>query len=247
MKQLLNILVLTLALNFVLAVGGIAWLWRTGKLDEQKVKAIREMVVSPPKSVLEKLGDAEATGPATRPVGKLDELLAKVSNRPAAEQVELMQRSFDVQMAQLDRRQREVADLQRRVDQDKDRLAGERADLEKLRAKLTAEQQQASKQATDKGFQDSLQLYNTMTSKQVKTVFMTLDDRVITQYLQAMQPRTAAKIIKEFKSAEELERIQRVLEKIRQSQNQSAPTTPVAPGAPARGAQPGAAQAAAKG
>jgi hypothetical protein len=247
MKQLINILVLTLALNFVLAVGGIAWLWRTGKLDEQKVKAIREMVMAPAKPADEKPADSEAAGPATRPVGKLDELLAKVSSRPAAEQVELMQRSFDVQMAQLDRRQREVADLQRRVDQDKERMAGERAELEKLRAKLAAEQQQASRQGSDKGFQDSLQLYNTMTSRQVKTVFMTLDDGVIVQYLEAMQPRTAARIIKEFKTPEEMERIQRVLEKMRQSQNRGATPATAAPAAPAGNAQQGAAQAAAKG
>ena len=41
-----------------------------------------------------------------------------------------------------------------------------------------------------------------MPAKQTKAVFMTLQDETIIQYLQAMQPRTAARIMKEFKTPE---------------------------------------------
>jgi hypothetical protein len=54
-----------------------------------------------------------------------------------------------------------------------------------------------------------------MPGKQVKTIFMTLDDETIQQYLQTMQPRSAGRIIKEFKSPEETARIQKVLERMR--------------------------------
>ena len=42
-----------------------------------------------------------AADPSTQPMLKLEELLARQSGRPAAEQVEFIQRSFDAQMAQL--------------------------------------------------------------------------------------------------------------------------------------------------
>jgi len=46
-------------------------------------------------------------------------------------------------------------------------------------------------------------------------VFFGLEDDTVMRYLQAMQPRTASKIIKEFKTPEELARIATVLERIR--------------------------------
>ena len=118
-------------------------------------------------------------------------------------------------MAVLDRRDRELLDLQRQVDSSKQQIAKDRADLESQQQSLTAREQQVNRLATDKGFQDSLALCNTMSAKQVKTIFMGLDDATVTNYLQAMQPRTAAKIVKEFKSPEETERIQRILERMR--------------------------------
>jgi Mg/Co/Ni transporter MgtE len=57
-----------------------------------------------------------------------------------------------------------------------------------------------------------------MPAKKAKDVFMTLDNETVKQYLKAMQPRTAAKIVKEFKTPEEMQRIQAVMEQIRQSQ-----------------------------
>jgi hypothetical protein len=138
--------------------------------------------------------------------------------------VEFIQRSFDAQMALLDRRQRELADLQRQVDLSKQQMERDRAALEKSRTELATRQQQATKLATDKGFQDSLALYNTMPSKQVKTIFMTLDDAAMKQYLEAMQPRSAARIIKEFKTPEEVARIQKVMESMRLAQQASAKT-----------------------
>ena len=57
-----------------------------------------------------------------------------------------------------------------------------------------------------------------MPAKQVKSIFMTLSEQTVQQYLQAMDTRTAGKIIKEFKTPDETAFIERVLERIRQSQ-----------------------------
>jgi len=117
---------------------------------------------------------------------------------------------------------RELADLQRQVDLAKGQAARDRAAIEQDRKDITNRQQQDLKQASDKGFQDSLQLYSSMPPKSVKTIFLTLDDKVVQQYLEAMPPRSANKIIKEYKTPEELARIQKVLERMRTA----ATTTP---------------------
>jgi len=79
-------------------------------------------------------------------------------------------------------------------------------------------EQQAQRLASDQGFQDSLSLYQTLPAKQVKTIFMGLEDATVIQYLQAMESRAAAKITREFKTTEESERLKRLLERMRQPQ-----------------------------
>ena len=65
-----------------------------------------------------------------------------------------------------------------------------------------------------------------MSPKQVKAIFMNDDDATIGRYIQAMEPRTAAGIIKEFKTPAEMTRIQTVLDRIRAG---ASPTTQEAP------------------
>ncbi|HMB96630.1 MAG TPA: hypothetical protein VKK61_11370, partial [Tepidisphaeraceae bacterium] len=156
--------------------------------------------------------------PTTQPIMRLDELLAKATGRGASEQVEFIQHAFDAQMAILDRRQREMVDLQRQVDLSREQMTKDRALLAQQKQALDAREQESNRLANDKGFQDSLSLYNTMPAKQVKTIFMGLNDQTIRNYLEAMQPRTAAKIIKEFKSPEETDRIQKIMEQMRLAQ-----------------------------
>jgi hypothetical protein len=148
---------------------------------------------------------------------KLEELLAQHAGRPVTEQVAFLQRAFDAQMAVLDRRQRELSDLQRQVELAKGQMNRDRAALDAQSQKLAQREQQEDKLARDKGFQDTLERYQVMPPKQVKELFMRLDDRTVVNYLQAMEPRAAAKILKEFKSPVELARAEQVLEMMRQS------------------------------
>ncbi len=224
MKRLLTVLSATLALNFLLAVGGIAYLYKTGKLDDAKIKTIRELVMHPATQPVATTQPIERD-PTTQPTLALENMLSKVVGRPAGEQVEFMQRTFDSQMAILDRREQNLKSIQNGIDTDLKKLKEARDLLEADRTKFTAAQAQQNKALTEQGFQDTLNLYITMPSKQVKTIFMTMDDDLMTQYLRAMEPRTAAKIVKEFKAGEEVGKITRVMDKMRQP----APTTAPAP------------------
>jgi flagellar motility protein MotE (MotC chaperone) len=215
MKRLWNVLVLVLAMNFLAVAGGAAWLVRAGNVDRDKILAIKELLFPKPQADDVTLA---TTQPATQPASRLEELLARQSGRTAAEHVEFIQRTFDAQAAQLDRRQRELNDLQRQVELAKEEIARDRKALEAERALLAQREEERVRLASDQGFQDSLTLYSSMPAKQVKMIFMDLDDATVLRYLQAMQPRTAAKIIKEFKTEAELSRIQLVLERMRQAE-----------------------------
>lgn len=230
MKKLFQVITLVLAINFLAVAGGVGWLHRSGHLDRARLLEVKKVLFPPPAVEVPTTRPADAT---TQPSLRLDELLAKASGRAAGEQVEFIQQTFDVQVAQLDRRERELADLQRQVELAKQQSARDRMKLENEQQELAGRQAQETKQASDKGFQDSLQLYNTMPPKQVKQVFMTLGDEVVQRYLEAMEPRTAAKIIREFKLNEEIERIQRVLERMRQAAGAPKSRSGSSTGAPA--------------
>lgn len=217
MKKLLSVLTALFAINFLAIAGGVGYLVQSKKLTKDSIAKIKEVLFAPPESAAPTTQpvEAKAADPTTRPALRLEELLARKSGQTATEQVQFIQQAFDSQMALLDRRSRELQDQKALIDKASAQLAKDRQELERQRAELSDKQKEATRLAEDKGFQDSLALYNALPGKQVKTIFMTLDDEVIQQYLQAMEPRAATRIVKEFKSPEELARIQRVLERMR--------------------------------
>jgi flagellar motility protein MotE (MotC chaperone) len=210
-KKLWNVLVLTLAFNFLLVAGGAGYLYRTGRLDREKVFAIRELLFPPPAAP----ATQPTTRPTTQPVLKMEELLAAHASLPAAEQVALLQRTFDSRMAQLDRREREIRSLHDLVNNAEARLKLERDAFDARVKALDAREQDAIKLAADQGFQESLQLYGTMKPKQVKDVFTRLPDAEVVRYLRALDTRQATKILAEFKTPAELDRVKALMEQVR--------------------------------
>ncbi len=235
MKNLLNVVVLLLAVNFLAVLGGAAYLKQAGKLDRDKLMAIKEIIfpsTQPMAATTQPSEEDAAPTPTTQPIDQLTALLALQLNKPATEQVDFIRQSFDAQRIEAEHRERELADLQKQVDLARQQVTRDRTTLEQQRKDLEAHQQQTIALETDQGFQDSLALYKSMTGKQVKTIFLGLDDKTVSQYLKAMEPKTAARILKEFKSPQETAFVEKVLERIRKSQDAISPTT-----APSNGAQ----------
>lgn len=213
MKRLWNVFVLTLAVNFVAVVVGVAYLYNDGRLDRQRVDAIKALLYPPPTT--QPAASQPAADQQPEPVLKLAELLEQKSGLSTSEQLLFLQQTFDARMAELDRRQRELGDLQRQVDLANATLARDRAALEAEKKRVAEREQLAARLANDQGFQDSLELYKSLPPKQVKAAFMTMDDETVKRYLQAMEPRGAAKIVREFRTPEEQQRIQRVIDQMR--------------------------------
>jgi hypothetical protein len=217
MKKLFLILVFTLALNFLGVAGGVGYLFQSGQLNKAKIAQIKDIVFSKPAPPAAPPATAAPSRDAVSRIS-LSTLMSNQHGRSAFEQVEFLRRTFDQQMLEMDQRQRQVSDLQTQVDLANQKLAIDRAALDKREKDLAAREEEAQRQQDDAGFQTSLSLYTAMPAKQVKSVFMTLGEQTVQNYLQAMDTRTAAKIIKEFKSPDETAFIQRVLERIRLAQ-----------------------------
>jgi hypothetical protein len=217
MKKLLNAIVITLAINFIALAGGVGWLVQSKKLDREKVQAIKLILFPAP--VEEKpTTQPVAADPTTQPTLRLEELLAKESGRPATEQVQFIQDAFQAQQLLIERRMLELKGLERQVENAKQQMEKDRAVLESDKKALELRQTEAARLASDKGFKNTLEKYLAMPAKQVKSIFLTLDDATVTSYLQAMDDRSAAKIIKEFKEPEEMKRIQKIMERMRLAQ-----------------------------
>ncbi|MDB5295702.1 MAG: hypothetical protein JWO31_1685 [Phycisphaerales bacterium] len=230
MKKIVTVLVLTLAANFVAVVGAVGWMFASGKLDRAKAAAVRELVFAPATQPADPAAtQPAATQPTSRPAGeRLDDLLTKYAGRRAGEQAELIQQAIDAQAAALDRRARDLDSLNGQVLREKEELARKSSQLDADRARLVDEQKQQAAQDTDKGFKDSLKLYDAMAGKQVKSAFMGLPDDAVVRYLRAMTPRNATRIIKEFKTPDEQARINRILYRMREAGD--ATSQPVAGG-----------------
>jgi flagellar motility protein MotE (MotC chaperone) len=218
MRKLLNVITITLALNFLAVLGALGWLVASGKLTRESVAAMRQALDT---NTPAETSAAPTTQPTTQPaadsMAQLEELLRQHAGRPMTEQVQFLQQRFDAQATALDRRARELNDLQRQVDLAQQKLAADRRRFESELATFNEERRQATAVVQDKAFDDSLALYSKMSAKQVKQVFAGLDDVTVTRYLRSMDPRVAAKIIKEFKTPDEIARIQRIMESLRKS------------------------------
>jgi hypothetical protein len=225
MKRLWDVLVLTLALNFLAIAGIVGWLYQGGHLDRQRVGEIKK-VIFPPPATQPAPAEQTASDPTTQPTLVLETLLARHGNMTAGQQVDFVRKTFDERQAELEHEESMLHDLQTQIEQAQAKLTTDRESFEAQRKRFADEQEQAKKLAADQGFQDALALYSGMPAKQAKSVFLTLGDDVVKSYLEAMDKGTAAKIIKEFKTPDELDRIHRILEKIRRADSASPASAP---------------------
>jgi len=233
MKRIWNVVVLTLAMNFALAAGGVGWLGATGHLTKQRMAEVRRTLFPPPAT--------RPAGPSTRPgvtadadpTGRLGAILARAAGRPAGDRLEAVREAQDIDLAELDRGQREADDVRRQAELAEAQARADHDAVERDRRAMAAQRAQAAAAETDKGFQDSLALYATLPPRQVKAIFASLPDETMQRYLQAMDPQQAGKIMKEFKSPADVQRLQQVLERIRQAPPAAAVPPPADPNATA--------------
>ncbi len=215
LRTLWNLIVVVLALNFVGMALALALVAQRAHLDRAKIAEIRR-VLFPPEEPEAEPDEVEVEPPPPTPMEQLIALLDAQSGKPTEQQVEDVRQAFDQRAAALDRARRELMDRQRLADAAAEKLLEERAAFARERAAWEQEVAAARDRAQDEGFQQALALYQQIPAKQVKDIFLQLEDEVVLGYLREMDTRLAAKILKEFKTATETARARTILEQLRQ-------------------------------
>ncbi|MGF1632335.1 MAG: hypothetical protein ACFCVE_00655 [Phycisphaerae bacterium] len=217
LKRILSAITMALAVNFLLLAGAAGYLWTSAGVDREKIDAMKAVLWPEPTAE----DSAEASGEETEADGPIDQLTALLdakSDLPDDYDAAGARTLTPEAVAELDRRRRELLDMRRQIEMARAQLAQQRAEIERREQALADRQALWTATARDEGFQQTLALYEGMSSKQVKELFMQLDDNTVISYLRAMEPRKAAKLVKEFKSPPEVERITRIMESMRLAQ-----------------------------
>lgn len=232
MKKLTSIVLLVLALHAVAVAAGVGYLIGTGKLNKTSAEQIRVALFPQPTTQPSTTQpSAEEAVKGDSPLIRLEALLSRQANRSATEQVEFVRQQFDEQLSQLDRRYRDLKALESQVEGGRLELERERMAVMKREATMTARESDALKQEQDKGFASEIALYTSMKPAAVKGLFMGMDDAEAAKYVQALPPRTANKILDQFKTPEEKSRMNAIFAVIRKSEGANMAAAPEAGGA----------------
>lgn len=226
-RKLATVAVLLLALHAVAIGGGVAYLFGTGKLDGEKLRAIGKLIApDAPPPATQPAAKPAAEVATTQPLLQFDDLLGRQAGKSTSEQVQFLRETFDGMSVQLDRQRRELLDLKRQVDLAQSQVSTDRAAIA-AREKAFAEREElAARQAADEGFKRTLGIYQSMSPKQLKDAFLSLDDALVARYLQRMEPKRVAAIVAEFKTPQEKSRASALFERLRV--NDATKTTPPA-------------------
>src|SRR6476619_2541291 len=128
MKRLWNVLVLTLAMNFLAVAGAVGYLRQTGHLTRDRVSQIKLVLFPPPPP--ETPTSQPAPDPTTRPTLVLEQLLTNRPNMTAGEQIKFIHQTFDERQAELGRREQDLAARQNQLDLAQSRLQDDRQAFE---------------------------------------------------------------------------------------------------------------------
>lgn len=196
------IIITTIALaNFLAVVALVAWLAGTGRLSNERVNAVREMFTTTVEQdeAQRKLEEAQR---AQDEAAAAQDAFMREPPTPAESEVADQQAVSNAAQQDLSRLTREAEDLRRtfarelaQIERAREQLRQERADFDALRARLAA--LEGSEQ-----FEKAVALYQQVKPQQAKAMLQTLIDQgemeQVVSYINAMQVRTATKIIAEF-------------------------------------------------
>ena len=215
-KKLFAASVAVLAINFVAMLVAGAMLAQRAGVDRAKIEAVRD-VLFPPETPVVVEPAAESVEPdLPTPMQELVALLDAQAGKPPEARVSDVADALDARTAALARDRRELADREAQVLAATRKLAQERAAFEAESKAWTEAVAAAQARAGEAGFAESLALLTAMPAKQAKGVLAECDDEAALRYLRAMEPRTAAKVLKEFNTPLETRRVSEWLEQMRQ-------------------------------
>ncbi|MGI9012756.1 MAG: hypothetical protein ACR2GY_00735 [Phycisphaerales bacterium] len=199
--------IMILAVVNLLAAGAfIGWLWQSGRLNQDRVHAIRDLL-EPTIAETEQLAlDAKQTAEQAEIV-RLEAVRDANPMPPSATRVHLVERIKQSDEDRIRRAREEMADLQAQLISARGLLAAERKAFEAERNAYRAGTETTAEAFAKAQFARVVTLLEQIPARQAKDMLVALmqqqqtDDAVA--YLNAMKPFSAAEVVKSFKGQEQ--------------------------------------------
>jgi len=221
MRTLFTVIALLAILHILAGLGFVGWLAGTGRLNRERLnetKALFELTIEQER---EKEAEEAELAEETRIEAERQARLSGVGGLAStADRLQEEEKRNEVLLRQLERTRREIEALSDNLTLARQRMERQHADLLTAKQELEERIQQIEARLNDEGFKKAVALYESLPSKQVKQMFVELmqteqtDD--VVAYLEAMQPRKAAGVLKEFKDVREIDMAVELTQRLRE-------------------------------
>jgi hypothetical protein len=209
MKMAVHVILTLLVLHVVAALAFAGWLAATGRVDRDRLERVCAIFAQTIEQEAEQQAKAQAVAEQARAQAqRYARLTGEDGMGSAAERLAADEERNELLLRQLERTHRELKDLQRNLHLARQNMERQRTDL--VQAKRVLEQRitEIEGRLNDEGFRKAVALYEQLPADRVKQMFSELisggqSDQVVA-YLEAMQPRRAAKVLAEFGDQPEL-------------------------------------------
>jgi hypothetical protein len=218
MRALWNFVSFLAVVNLLALLIVLAWMWQSGRMTRERLHDIRDVLSMP---------ERQASAAAARTVSEAEsQRLREVEERRRAhppsdsatqvQQIAFVQQQRDQAARRLDDERRMLA---AQLQQATARMEANIAAFEQRRSSFHSSQQNDRQRKIDEQFLQAVKQLEQLPAKQAKGVLeQLLADKNVDQavaYLDAMSPRAAAKVLREFKSGPDLVLATELLERLR--------------------------------
>jgi hypothetical protein len=232
MKSIWNTLSFLAVVNLFAMVIVTAWLWQSGRLTRERAQDIRSMLST---TATQAAGEADRLATEAEAARLLEEAEAAREHPPADSATQITQISM-VHQQMVDARRRlddERRMLTQHIDQATAEMESQSQALHRERTASSGDRATDAQKRGEEQFLRAVRQLEQVPAKQAKKILETLVtgknvDQAVA-YLDAMNPRAAAKVLREFKAEGDIPLATNLLERLRTRGEAEAMSPPTGP------------------
>lgn len=221
MKTLWQVAALLAVIHILGALGIAGWLLGTNRVNRQRLAQIRDVFAqSIAQEETSKKQSADQAKAAEQEDARKRALEgAGAGPESATQKLAAERQKNEIALRQMERAKSDIEALRRQIQQMQTKIDQDKKTLEDQRLAFNQQVKKERMQSDEKGFKKTVSLYESLPSRQAKDMFtrMIAESKIdqVIGYLESMQPRKAAGVLKEFKSGEEIAQAVQITEKLR--------------------------------
>lgn len=216
-----HVFVGVLLLNLLAAAGFVGWMHMDGRIDKDRVQKVVDMFSLTIQEEADQEAQLQAMEEKAQQLADQVARLEAVADGPTTlrDRLDQDQQASETAMQKIAFFNEQNKALREEMARFKADHAQRVAQLEKERQAFEDWVQRRAEQTEDANFQQVIELYETQAPKQTKQAFQALmqqgqTDQVV-EYLAAMSPRKAGKVLSQFKTPNEIPQAVDLLERLR--------------------------------